>query len=157
MILHIVPLALCLNIKLRKRKSPSPYLVKSCHPSHVDPVHVYLHADPPEHVDDHLPISLLDALIKNNLVRESHSSLSWVLSCKKTCSSRHFHLEPCRVLRPHYILRQRWSPPDCCTVSHLPNTGNTIKEELHYKVKKELNLNFTLKSNTDQEFGKTQI
>ena len=54
------------------------YLVERRHARHVDPVQVYLHARPPQHVHDRVPVALLDMILEHHLVRESNSSLARV-------------------------------------------------------------------------------
>ena len=65
------------------------HLVDGGHARHVDPVDVDVHADPPQHPNDRLPVAFLDALVEHNLVRKSHSSLARMGASKETCSARH--------------------------------------------------------------------
>ena len=60
------------------------------HSGHVDPVDVNIDTDPPEHPDDSISVTLLDAFVEDNLVREPDSSLARVGASKETCSSGHF-------------------------------------------------------------------
>ena len=59
------------------------------HAGHVDPVDVNINTDPPEHPDDGVPVTLLDALVEDNLVREPHPSLTRMGAGKETGSSGH--------------------------------------------------------------------
>ena len=63
--------------------------MQCCHPRHVDPVDVNVQAGPPQHADDHLPVCLLDALLKDNLIRKSHPADAWMSPGKETCPSGH--------------------------------------------------------------------
>ena len=62
-------------------------LVQGRHPGHVDPVQVNVHAGPPQHVHDRVPIALLDMILEHHLVRESDSSLARVEPGEDTGSS----------------------------------------------------------------------
>ena len=60
------------------------HLVDGRHARHVDPVDVDVHADPPQHPDDGLPVALLDALVEHDLVREPHAPLAGVRAREET-------------------------------------------------------------------------
>ena len=60
------------------------YLVERRHARHVDPVQVYLHARPPQHVHDRVPVTLLDVILKHHLIREPHSPLTGIEPRKDT-------------------------------------------------------------------------
>ena len=62
-------------------------LVQGCHPGHVDPVQINVHAGSPQHVHDGVPIALLDVILEHHLVRESDSSLARVEPGEDTGSS----------------------------------------------------------------------
>ena len=64
-------------------------LVQGSHARHVDSVHIDVDARPSQHGHDGLPICLLDALLKNNLVWKTNPSHSRVLPRKEGGSSRH--------------------------------------------------------------------
>ena len=68
------------------------HLVDGRHARHVDPVDVDVHADPPQHPDDRLPVALLDALVEDNLIRKPHPSLTRMGAGKETGSSGHCFL-----------------------------------------------------------------
>ena len=65
------------------------HLVDGRHARHVDPVDVDVHADPPQHPDDGLPVALLDALVEHDLVREPHAPLAGVRAREETGAPRH--------------------------------------------------------------------
>ena len=65
------------------------HLVDGRHARHVDPVDVDVHADPPQHPDDSLPVALLDALVEHDLVREPHAPLAGVRAREETGAPRH--------------------------------------------------------------------
>ena len=72
--------------------------MQSWHPCHVDPVDVNLQAGPPQHANDHLPVCLLDTLLKDNLIRKSHSANAWMSSSKETGPSGHLLVFVCLYL-----------------------------------------------------------
>ena len=49
------------------------------HAGHIDPVHVDVDTDPPQHGHDGLAVALLDALLEHHLVREAHPPPAGVL------------------------------------------------------------------------------
>ena len=70
-----------------RERSGTTDLVQGCHPGHVDPVQVNVHAGSPQHVHDGVPVALLDVILEDHLVRESDSSLARVEPGKDTGSS----------------------------------------------------------------------
>ena len=56
------------------------------HPRHVNPVQVDLDAGSPEHVHDCVPVTLLDVILEDHLVREPHSPLAGIEPRKHTGS-----------------------------------------------------------------------
>ena len=65
------------------------YLVERSHAGHVDPVDVDVDAGSAQHRHDGLPVRLLDALLEDHLVRETHPSNPWVLPREERGSSGH--------------------------------------------------------------------
>ena len=65
------------------------YLVERRHARHVDPVQVYLHARPPQHVHDRVPVALADVVLEHDLVREPHAPLAGVQPREHARPPRH--------------------------------------------------------------------
>ena len=53
-------------------------LVERCHPRHVDPVQVNVHAGSPQHVHDGVSVTLTNVILKHDLVWKADSSLARV-------------------------------------------------------------------------------
>ena len=58
-------------------------------PADVDPVDVDVDAGSAQHRHDGFPVRLLDALLEDHLVRETHPSNPWVLPREERGSSGH--------------------------------------------------------------------
>ena len=65
------------------------YLMKCCHPRHVDSVKINIHAGSSQHAHDGISVTLFDVVFKDNLIREPDPSLTRVQPGKYTGSPRH--------------------------------------------------------------------
>ena len=65
------------------------HLVQGCHPGHVDPVHINLQADSPQHHHHHLLLALLHAVVEDELIWKSDSLLPRMMASEKACPPRH--------------------------------------------------------------------
>ena len=63
--------------------------MQGCHPRHVDPVHINLQTDSPQHHHHHLLLALLHAVVEDELVRESDSLLPRMMASEEACSPGH--------------------------------------------------------------------
>ena len=101
--------------------------MQSWHPRHVDPVDVNVQAGPPQHADDHLPICLLDALLKDNLIRKSHLPNARMSSGKEAGPSGHFFLHKWSETLDYYIFFCINETISWKTSSPVSGSGKTVR------------------------------
>ena len=84
------------------------YLVQRRHARHVDPVQVYLHARPPQHVHDGVPVALADVVLEHDLVREPHAPLAGVQPREHARPPRHRAADTGLTADTWHVAREGW-------------------------------------------------